>query len=193
MQRKTAAIAAGLLIFIIALSVAGYLGYKYYSSQTGGEMNDSFKKTEKDAEGFVDCGKSTTPLEDFDEPFFETDFEQDEAFVCMGENINDNCSKAKSIIDVDGADLIFKMEEGCKARLEAEDSGQKLIWAECPISALMSFAQEEAVSVEEFGQILDKMEQGNGNRAAAVFALMAMTLNFNLADFEELGCSRSEN
>ncbi|KPJ55109.1 hypothetical protein AMJ47_01120 [Parcubacteria bacterium DG_72] len=196
-----------LILFIATASVAGYFVYKYYFAEEEEEEEEesssakaSADKEEgfvRDKEGFVDCGRSTTSVEDFDDPFFDIDFDRDKAFVCMGKNINNNCSNAKSTIDIDGVDLVYKVigssNFNCIARFEVKYPERDLAWAQCPISSLMSFAREQAANTEEFGQVLDKMEQGNGDFGASVFALMAMTLDSGSDTSEQLGCTGSDN
>jgi len=192
-----------LIFFIAASSVGGYFIYKYYfaeeeeKSSSAKATADKEEKLVRDTEGFVDCGRITSPVEDFDDPFFDIDFDRDDAFVCMGKNINNNCSNAKSAIDIGGADLVYKIAGSssfnCNARFEVSHPDEGFIWAECPISSLVSFMKKEAGNAEEFGLILNKMEQGNGDYGASIFALMAMTLDFDWDIFEQLGCTRSDN
>ena len=66
---------------------------------------------------------------------------------------------------------------------EVSHSEEGFIWAECPMSSLISVAEEGAKDVEEFSMIVDKMEQGNGDYGASIFALMAMVLDSDLATF----------
>lgn len=187
-----------LLFFIVAGSIGGYFVYKYYFAE---EEKDSEKESSgavtRDEEGFIDCGRSISSLEDFDDPFFGIDFDKDNAFACMGKNIKDNCSKAKSVINVDGIDLVYKITGSngfnCKAKFEVEDPKEGLAWAECPLSSLMSFAQDQAVNVQEFQMIIDKMEDGNGDYGASIFALMALALNLDLETSEQLGCTRNND
>ena len=187
------------LIFLIAASVGGYFVYKYYFAEEEEKEEKekaSPEKLNRDAEGFVDCGRMTSSLEDFDDPFFGIDFDKDDAFVCMGKNLSSNCSKAKSVMDIGGIDLTYKSigtsSFNCDIRFEVENPDKGLVWAECPLSSLMSFAREYAASTKEFQQILDKMEEGDGDRGASIFALMAITLEFDINTLEQLGGTRSE-
>lgn len=192
-----------LIFFIAASSVGGYFVYKYYFAEEDEEDEDekeekgSSEKISRDAQGFVDCGRISNSLEDFDDPFFSIDFDRDKAFTCMGKNINNNCSDAKSAIDIGGVDLVYKITGSssfsCIVMFEVSHSEEGFIWAECPMSSLISVAEEGAKDVEEFSMIVDKMEQGNGDYGASIFALMAMVLDSDLATFEQLGCARSDN
>ncbi len=189
-----------LMLFIVVSSVGGYFAYKYFfaeEEEEEEEKKDLSKRVERDAQGFVDCGRITSSIEDFDDPFFDVDFDKDKAFVCMGKNINDNCSNAKSVMSVLGIDMAYKVtgssDFNCNARFEVDHPDEGFIWAECSIPALISLIREEAGNAEEFGMILDKMEQGDGDYGASVFALMSMILDLDQDTFEQLGCTRSDN
>lgn len=173
----------GLIIIIVLLFIVLLFALIY-------SLNSSPEEPSQEIKEAVDCGRIESALDDFEEVFFDKDFDQDPALACMGESIK-NCSNAESVIDIESFDLSYKTKE-CNIKFEA-DVEQGFIWAECPASSLVSFAQEQSADISEFGQILEKMEQGNGDYAASMFGLMTLTLEFDLDTLEQLNCTRGAN
>jgi hypothetical protein len=165
-------------VVLIALSFTAFFVYHYYLPP---------QEIEK---GITDCGSSSRSLDDFGNTFFDIDFNEDAAFSCMGSNINDDCADSKAVISDNGTEFVYKIEGlDCKARIELENPDKGLLWTECPISSLVSFAQEQAESVNDFQNIIDKMGQGDGNYGATIFVLTALSLTLSQDDFERLGCA----
>lgn len=172
------------IIFIIIVIVLTIVLIAVFIAQQGSNIK-------KIAE-IVDCGQSSKSLDDFENPFFDVDFDQDDAFSCMGKNIKNECLESKMTIEDSGAvfTYIIKGPE-CSSRIELEDPERGFIWAECSIAGLISFIKEQAKDVQDFQMMLDKAEQGDGDYGAVVFALTALSPTFNSDDFERLGCKSS--
>jgi len=198
-----------LVLFLAAGSVGGYFVYKYYFAENekdddrdrekskkdddGNDDSGSSVKLKKDAEGFIDCGISINDEESFDDPFWDIDFNKDEAMVCMGRNSKNKCEKAKAMVPINEIDLIYKItgtsRADCRARFEGVDYEGKFVWIECPISNLISFVNIQASSAPIFEKLKTKMNSNNGNFAASIFTTMAMVLSEDMGTLEEFGCT----
>jgi len=200
------------LMFLAAASVGGYFAYKYFFQEEDEEEEEeetsfSSKKNNKDDDDddnnglvidnqkTVDCGLSNKTAEDFDDIFFSIDFDQDQAFSCMGKNMKNNCKEAEMKIKIEGTDLVFKNtgtgSYNCKVRIEGQDPKEGLIWGECPVSSLEAFIDENAIQIPSFKDLQEKMALGNGNYGAGIFVIMAGVMSLDDQNFKGLGCSRS--
>jgi len=199
-------VVVALLFFVIAGSIGGYFIWKNYFAEEEEEEEEKDKDKNggssvipdniiRDAQGFVDCGRSNHNEESFDDPFLSINFNDDKAFSCMGKNYKSSCSKAKLSIDIDGIDLTYKFltsGSDCYARLEADNASTgALEWIQCPISNLTYFVNDQAKSIPIFNDIKEKLNSGNGEFGATIFTVLAIVLSGEVGSAGDFGCQAS--
>lgn len=179
-----------IIVALLALAVtAGIIIWKVVDSEDSSRrVRDREKDDEKsvnlDPEGYIDCGTSESFLSEFDE-IFDIDFEEDEALVCMGKNIKNNCKKSKAFVKTDDFSMDFKISEDkeCRILLEAyDDYYDEHYYIDCPIVGIIAYIDSD---YPEIG----KYVAGSPGTYAAT--LLVMTINLLDVDYDraqEFGC-----
>lgn len=157
-------------------------------------MRDEPERRSRDrgemVDGYRDCGVSDIFLTSNYGNLSSLDFEEDDVFVCMGRNIENNCKDSTSVVKTDDFDMTYKVSEtseyDCKVRLEVYDEEEELGYVECPLSGLILLPD-----ISSYYKVFEnKLSEGPGSYAGCLLMMI-----FDVADKdwdigeEILGCT----
>lgn len=135
----------------------------------------------------TDCGISTAFLSDFSE-FSEIDFEKDNAMVCMGRNIENNCKSSRAVVKINDGELGYKIsgtsKSNCRARVEYFDPYKKeTVYVECPLTGLTSIIRSD------YQEIAGNLSGPPGGYAAAFFIMVVVLPDDSPQTAFNIGCT----
>jgi len=179
-----------IVVAVLVLGVvAGIIIWKVVQEEEPKRKSRNKEEEEKTVDGYRDCGVSDIFLTgDFSSPL-DIDFEKDDAMVCIGKNIKNNCKDSTALVKADDFDMTYKVsgtsKSDCKIRLEVYDEGD-IIYVECPLSGIISLPNISSY----YKAFEDKLSGGPGDYAGC---LVMMTIDVADTDWdigeEIVGCS----
>jgi len=178
----------GNIILIVSIIVAvllfglaiGFVIWKVVDSEDSSRRNSS--------EVDKDCGTSAIFLEEQAADIFSLDFEKDEALVCLGKNIKNNCQESQAVIKTDDFDLNYKIIEKdvCWIYVEIYEDG-KLNYATCPMPQVRSY------SIDYFPEVKEYFSGSPGTLAAAYLIMTMHLIDNDYKTALSLGCEISND
>lgn len=170
------------VVVLIVLSVGGYMAWKYLQEP---ERESRDREKDRESDEVQDCGVSRSFLSDFDD-LIDIDFEKDDAMVCMGENIQDNCKDSTAIVKIEDGEFSYKIsgksESKCRIEVEYYNPDEKTTsYVECPILGLVSFIEEEDPDVG------DKLSVSSGHYAG-ILLVAALIISDDEEAATDIGC-----
>ena len=135
---------------LIILSVGGVILWKYLQKSEKESRDRDKDEVEVEVE---DCGVSRAFLSDFKGPT-DINFEEDEAMICMGQNMQDRCKESEAVVKLSGRDFTYEIsgtkKSNCKIKVGYFDPEEKTTsYVECSVLKLASFVEEEKPGFEE--------------------------------------------
>ena len=166
---------------LVIVSVGGVIVWRYLQ-----KSERESRDRDRDKDEIEDCGVSESFLADFT-GLADVDFGEDEAMICMGENMQDRCKESEAVVKMPvGSDLTYEIsgtkKSNCKVKVESYDPEKKRTsYIECPVLELASFAKEEEPEFEE-------RLSGTPEDYAGFLFIMLITLGGGSEAASDIGC-----
>ena len=134
------------IVVLVALSIGGVILWKYLQKP---EKESRDKKKDE----VEDCGVSRSFLS-VSSSLMDIDFGEDEAMICMGENMQDRCKESEALVKLEYIDMLYEIsgtsESNCKIKVGYFDQIEmRFLYIECSVLELASFIKEKDLEFEE--------------------------------------------